>query len=88
MIRTLARRLDATLEKADNLNYVISERTRDLELKTLEAVRARESAESSSELLKASEHRLINILESMGNGVVVLNKDSKITGANTALPSF
>ena len=84
MIRTLARRLDATLEKADNLNYVISERTRDLELKTLEAVRARESAESSSELLKASEHRLINILESMGNGVVVLNKDSQITGANTA----
>ena len=44
MIRTLARRLDDTLEKAKGLNDVISDRTRELETKTFEAIAAQKSA--------------------------------------------
>jgi len=63
---------------------VISERTRDLELKTMEAVKARESAESVSELLRTSEHRLVNIIKSMGDGILVLDEASRICVVNAA----
>ena len=84
MIRTLARRLDNTLEKANSLNDVLSDRTRDLETKTFEAVEARRVAESASEKLKTSETRLENIIRSMGDGILVLDRASRVRIVNQA----
>lgn len=85
MIRTLARRMDEMLAKADGLNDAMSDRTRELEYKSQEAQSAKLASDLASEKLRIAQSRVDNILRSIGDGLLVLDADANVELANQAI---